>query len=716
MKSYIEKTAEKKQHSEVSSSAQTQPQHAMAQFEDRRPTTIAQRKLQEDANQYVHQQIAVQRKANQTGLPDQLKNGIENLSGLAMDDVKVHYNSAQPTQLQAHAYAQGNHIHIAPGQEKHLPHEAWHVVQQKQGRVKPTLQLKGKVNVNHEVALEREADIMDAQSLSPGSALASQLKVQTAAYAQVIQRQFTDFDLENPANLADYKTKSAQLSKAKQKVFDKLLHDPVINISIEEAFEAAKNIIFTSELDRSYVPEKPKLSAKNINLLKGIADPAQFIGPYAILSGQNDLNWPKAYKEATDELQLYDAVLAEDQKQLLIDKKNLGLEDPETIQNEREIEIAGQQLADIGRELEANHLLARTHTIALLEKTKTNSLGGAIFNEGEIRIATTRINALVTRLKGLESRSHSAKARAHDVGGEVVDNDGSDAIYAGIQIGGHAIANKFQPVDVSLKPPDTKSVINLEHKSEKTATVHDIDPEVEAREKERIKRLAQDLAPAQSKIGVTYRAPARYADRGPGQANSMGGINAATYAWALDLPHALTTDWEWLHIQGAGLGGATNSTNLLPGLYDANTLMIPFESNIKILARHASNFMPLSVDFIVLGPRAGQHAAQSIQIKWQFNHVRLTQGGSATFDILNGRVVTKGDIEVIEDFLKTERAPLIEPEDADKKVRHFDHEEASAGLAIASSSKKARVAAAADEELVGAHEDQMVGLKNIDEN
>lgn len=35
-------------------------------------------------------------------------------------------------------YSQGTDIHIGPGQEKHLPHEAWHVVQQKQGRVKPT--------------------------------------------------------------------------------------------------------------------------------------------------------------------------------------------------------------------------------------------------------------------------------------------------------------------------------------------------------------------------------------------------------------------------------------------------------------------------------------------------------------------------------------------------------------------------------------------------
>ncbi len=75
---------------------------------------------------------------NNNGLPEQLAEGIENLSGLPMNDVQVHYNSDKPAQLQAHAFAQGTNIHIAPGQEKHLPHEAWHVVQQKQGRVQPT--------------------------------------------------------------------------------------------------------------------------------------------------------------------------------------------------------------------------------------------------------------------------------------------------------------------------------------------------------------------------------------------------------------------------------------------------------------------------------------------------------------------------------------------------------------------------------------------------
>ncbi len=101
---------------------------------------------------------------NNTGLPDNLKTGIESLSGQSMDDVKVHYQSDKPAQLNAHAYAQGTDIHIAPGQEQHLPHEAWHVVQQKQGRVEPTMQLHD-VAINDDSALEKEADTMGARAL-----------------------------------------------------------------------------------------------------------------------------------------------------------------------------------------------------------------------------------------------------------------------------------------------------------------------------------------------------------------------------------------------------------------------------------------------------------------------------------------------------------------------------------------------------------------------
>ncbi|WP_343606137.1 DUF4157 domain-containing protein [Fluviicola sp.] len=106
-----------------------------------------------------------QRKENKTGLPDHLKSGVESLSGHSLDDVKVHFNSAKPAALQAHAYAQGTDIHVAPGQEKHLPHEAWHVVQQKQGRVKPTKQLMGKTPVNDDSGLETEADVMGAKAM-----------------------------------------------------------------------------------------------------------------------------------------------------------------------------------------------------------------------------------------------------------------------------------------------------------------------------------------------------------------------------------------------------------------------------------------------------------------------------------------------------------------------------------------------------------------------
>jgi hypothetical protein len=78
----------------------------------------------------------VQRKANTTGLSDTLKTGIENLSGLSMDDVQVHYNSLKPAQVQALAYTQGTGIHVGPGQERHLAREAWHVVQQKEAHYK----------------------------------------------------------------------------------------------------------------------------------------------------------------------------------------------------------------------------------------------------------------------------------------------------------------------------------------------------------------------------------------------------------------------------------------------------------------------------------------------------------------------------------------------------------------------------------------------------
>jgi hypothetical protein len=139
-----------------------------------RPAVAAQRRAADRlAGRATAQPRPVQSaaKPNLTGLPDRLKSGIEALSGLSLAEVRVFYNSSRPTQLGAHAYARGSHIHLAPGQEHHLPHEAWHVVQQSQGRVQPTAQLEGGIPVNGDAGLEREADIMGARALhSPPSA------------------------------------------------------------------------------------------------------------------------------------------------------------------------------------------------------------------------------------------------------------------------------------------------------------------------------------------------------------------------------------------------------------------------------------------------------------------------------------------------------------------------------------------------------------------
>lgn len=97
------------------------------------------------------------------GLPADLQAGMESLSGMSLDHVQVHYNSSAPAQLGAYAHTQGSDIHVAPGQERHLAHEAWHVVQQAQGRVKPTIDVGG-TPVNNDPSLESEADRMGAQA------------------------------------------------------------------------------------------------------------------------------------------------------------------------------------------------------------------------------------------------------------------------------------------------------------------------------------------------------------------------------------------------------------------------------------------------------------------------------------------------------------------------------------------------------------------------
>lgn len=131
MKTQVDKT-QGRQNATISKVTKESSTEATAIIADHCPSNVCRRKLQLSMNT-----------TNTMGLPSGLKAGVESFSGYAVDDVKVHYNSTKPAQLQAHVYARGTNIHLGPRQEKHLPHEAWHVVKQKKERVKPTTQLKG---------------------------------------------------------------------------------------------------------------------------------------------------------------------------------------------------------------------------------------------------------------------------------------------------------------------------------------------------------------------------------------------------------------------------------------------------------------------------------------------------------------------------------------------------------------------------------------------
>lgn len=80
-------------------------------------------------------------------------------------DVRIHSESAVASQIGAVAFAQGNDIHFAPGTyqpetqsgQQLLGHELTHVVQQRQGRVQPTLP-DSSLPINDDPSLEAEAD------------------------------------------------------------------------------------------------------------------------------------------------------------------------------------------------------------------------------------------------------------------------------------------------------------------------------------------------------------------------------------------------------------------------------------------------------------------------------------------------------------------------------------------------------------------------------
>ncbi len=132
----------------------------------------AQRQLEEEEELQGKFTAQMKSDENRTGMPDDLKANMESAFNTDFSDVRVHPDSGKATEVGALAYTQGTDVHFAPGQFKPessagqqlLGHELTHVVQQGQGRVKPTGEVAG-LPVNDSPDLENEADRMAKKAL-----------------------------------------------------------------------------------------------------------------------------------------------------------------------------------------------------------------------------------------------------------------------------------------------------------------------------------------------------------------------------------------------------------------------------------------------------------------------------------------------------------------------------------------------------------------------
>lgn len=187
------------------------------------------------------------RSPNDTGLPDEVKALVEDRSGLSLDDVRVHYDSDRPTRFGASAMTQGSDIHVAPGEERHVGHEAWHVVQQKQGRVRPTRSLNG-LPLNDDPALEREAEVLGRGLAAPPLPLGG-----PGVHQQIAQRVLPTKE----TYLKMLVSEGEKLPKEGDKDYDEADDQPKTwvpgwSVAIR-AFIAAKPIFLSERIDRKAV-------------------------------------------------------------------------------------------------------------------------------------------------------------------------------------------------------------------------------------------------------------------------------------------------------------------------------------------------------------------------------------------------------------------------------------------------------------------------------
>jgi len=134
--------------------------------------SVQRQTVEEDEETLQGRFVDQDNQANLTGMPDDVKAKMEGAFNTRFSDVRLYPNSGKAIDVGSLAYTKGSDIHFAPGEfnadslsgQKLLGHELTHVMQQREGRVKPTGSING-LPLSDSPSLEKEADVVGKKAL-----------------------------------------------------------------------------------------------------------------------------------------------------------------------------------------------------------------------------------------------------------------------------------------------------------------------------------------------------------------------------------------------------------------------------------------------------------------------------------------------------------------------------------------------------------------------
>jgi hypothetical protein len=228
------------------------------------------------------------------------------------------------------------------------------------------------------------------------------------------------------------------------------------------------------------------------------------------------------------------------------------------------------------------------------------------------------------RFRELENFEYiKERSTAQDVGANIVDYDGF--FYASDVVVTRAKSSRFQAAG--------------QYYDERFSTVG-----AGSEDEQSLKSSLESLMPPVRSDWATTFSPK---DRGDGQTKAMGGWNALGAAAFANRVYGsslrLDQNWEWLHVRGAQIGGATQAGNLVPGLFVTNSAMIPYEKLIALWAQRGAGLVQARFD------AAGGRGVFATKIVIQISSKKHPQLGTikpddpleVVFDPLRGTVVDK---------------------------------------------------------------------------